>query len=115
MLSGKKLEWADIRKKLMEPTFIASVVNYDAKKQLSAKIRTEVQKSYLSDESKFSLYAHWLIINFSFLGFKYEQVNRASKACGPMCKWVTANTFYSDIFPIDLFTNDIFDEVTYSW
>lgn len=64
----------------MEPTFISSVVNYDTKKQLTTKIRVEVQKSYLTDES-----------------FKFDVVNRASKACGPMCKWVTAQIFYSDI------------------
>ena len=64
----------------MEPTFIASVVNYDTKKQLTNKIRAEVHKSYLADES-----------------FKFDVVNRASKACGPMCKWVTAQVFYSDI------------------
>lgn len=80
MLTGKKLEWADIRKKLMEPTFISSVVTYDTKKQLSTKIRNEVQKTYIADET-----------------FKFDAVNRASKACGPMCKWVIAQTFYSDI------------------
>jgi dynein heavy chain 1 len=81
--AGKKLEWADIRKKLMEPTFISSVVNYDTKKHLSTKVRMEVQKSYLTDES-----------------FKFDVVNRASKACGPMCKWVTAQIFYSDILVV---------------
>lgn len=64
----------------MESTFISSVVTYDTKKQLTEKIRVFIQKNYLSDES-----------------FNYEAVNRASKACGPLCKWVSAQIFYSDI------------------
>eukprot|EP01133_Synstelium_polycarpum_P001082 gene1082-1226_t len=80
MLTGKKLEWADIRKKIMEPTFISSIVDFDTKKQLTAKIREAVTKGYLEDPN-----------------FNYEAVNRASKACGPLVKWVSAQTTYSDI------------------
>ncbi|EFA77050.1 cytoplasmic dynein heavy chain [Heterostelium album PN500] len=80
MLTGKKLEWADIRKKIMETTFISSIVDYDTKKQLTSKIREAVKKEYLEDPN-----------------FNYEAVNRASKACGPLVKWVTAQAIFSEI------------------
>ncbi|EGG20698.1 cytoplasmic dynein heavy chain [Cavenderia fasciculata] len=80
MLTGKKLEWGDIRKKIMETTFIASIVDYDTKKQLTNKIRDAVMKQYVQDPN-----------------FNYEAVNRASKACGPLVKWVSAQATYSEI------------------
>ncbi|EGC38132.1 cytoplasmic dynein heavy chain [Dictyostelium purpureum] len=80
MLTGRKLEWAEIRKKIMETTFITSIVNYDTKKNLTSKTREAIMKGYLNDPD-----------------FEYEKVNRASKACGPLVKWVQAQTFYSDI------------------
>ncbi|KAM9964742.1 hypothetical protein ACTFIW_004524 [Dictyostelium discoideum] len=80
MLGGKKLEWADIRKKIMEPNFITSIINYDTKKMMTPKIREAITKGYLEDP-----------------GFDYETVNRASKACGPLVKWATAQTYYSEI------------------
>eukprot|EP01132_Coremiostelium_polycephalum_P002127 gene2127-2619_t len=80
MLTGKKLDWVEIRKKLMETTFISSIVSFDTKKQMTAKIRQAVTKEYLEDPN-----------------FNYEAVNRASKACGPLVSWVTAQTNYSDI------------------
>nr|3J6P_D Chain D, Dynein heavy chain, cytoplasmic [Dictyostelium discoideum] len=79
MLGGKKLEWADIRKKIMEPNFITSIINYDTKKMMTPKIREAITKGYLEDP-----------------GFDYETVNRASKACGPLVKWATAQTYYSE-------------------
>ncbi|GAM24388.1 hypothetical protein SAMD00019534_075630 [Acytostelium subglobosum LB1] len=80
MLSGKKLDWAEIRKKIMEPNFISSIVDFDTKKSLTAKVREAVKKEYLEDPN-----------------FNYEAVNRASKACGPLVKWVTAQATYSEI------------------
>ncbi|KAF2072162.1 hypothetical protein CYY_006521 [Polysphondylium violaceum] len=76
---GKKLDWTEIRKKIMEPTFISSIVNFDTKKNVTAKVR-EGLKEYLKDPS-----------------FDYEVVNRASKACGPLVKWTVAQATYSEI------------------
>eukprot|EP01113_Clastostelium_recurvatum_P011812 TRINITY_DN1605_c0_g1_i1.p1 TRINITY_DN1605_c0_g1~~TRINITY_DN1605_c0_g1_i1.p1 ORF type:complete len:4689 (+),score=1530.43 TRINITY_DN1605_c0_g1_i1:285-14351(+) len=80
MLTGKKFEWGDIRKKIMEPTFISSIVNFDTKKEMNAKLRGMIEKNYLENPT-----------------FTFEKVNNASKACGPLVKWVLAQQTYSDI------------------
>jgi dynein heavy chain 1 len=79
LLHGKKLDWASIRKVLVDADFISSVIKFD-----SSKISTKVRKQ-LNDEY------------FSIDGFNYEAVNRASSACGPLVKWLEAQMYYSEI------------------
>ncbi len=71
--------WAQIRKLMMDSNFIPSIVNFDSKK-ISAKQRQTLRDEYFSDPN-----------------FNFEMVNRASKACGPMIVWMSAQLAYSDI------------------
>lgn len=64
---------------IVDQSFIPNIVNFDSK-QITEKIRTEIEKTYLSDPK-----------------FNFDTVNRASKACGPLVKWVTAQMAYSEI------------------
>lgn len=79
-MKGKKEDdWGAIRKIFMEPTFIPSIVAFDSK-NIASKTRQLVQNNYLSDAN-----------------FNFEAVNRASKACGPLVKWIIAQMQYSEI------------------
>nr|KAJ3421295.1 hypothetical protein HK105_003977 [Polyrhizophydium stewartii] len=80
ILLGNKVDsWKSVQAVLRREDFIASIVNYDTSK-LTRKFREEITTSYLSDPN-----------------FTFETVNRASKACGPLVQWVTAQISYADI------------------
>ncbi|RHY29832.1 hypothetical protein DYB32_004823 [Aphanomyces invadans] len=80
MLGEASLDWADLRKFIRKDDFIASVVHFDSEK-LTAKQRSTIQKDYMSKTDEFD----------------YEKVNRASKACGPLFKWVVSQLNYTEI------------------
>ncbi|KDO30766.1 hypothetical protein SPRG_04667 [Saprolegnia parasitica CBS 223.65] len=80
MLGESALDWADLRKFIRKDDFIASVVNFDSEK-LTAKQRAVINGNYLSKTDEFD----------------YEKVNRASKACGPLFKWVVSQINYTEI------------------
>ncbi len=80
MLGESSLDWADLRKFIRKDDFIASVVNFDSEK-LTAKQRSTIQANYVSKAEEFD----------------YEKVNRASKACGPLYKWVVSQLNYTEI------------------
>jgi dynein heavy chain 1 len=61
------------------PTFTKSIIDIDVEK-LDPKIRSKITKTYLNDP-----------------GFTYEAVNKASKACGPLVKWVTSTLSFAKI------------------
>ncbi|KAJ5078911.1 intein-containing cytoplasmic dynein 1 heavy chain 1 precursor [Anaeramoeba ignava] len=77
-LGSKDTSWGEIRRLLRKDDFIPSVVNFDTY-SIKPKIRTSVEK-ILSDPK-----------------FNFENVNRASKACGPMQKWLEAQAQYSGV------------------
>ena len=80
LLGHRVIGWKDIQQIVRRDDFIGTIVNYDNEKQMTATHRTKMRNEYLSSED-----------------FTYERVNRASKACGPLVKWVTAQVSYSEI------------------
>ncbi|RHY13104.1 hypothetical protein DYB25_007654, partial [Aphanomyces astaci] len=80
MLGENSLDWTDLRKFIRKDDFIASVVHFDSDK-LTAKQRQTIQKDYMSKGDEFD----------------YEKVQRASKACGPLFKWVVSQLNYTEI------------------
>lgn len=80
MLGETSLEWADLRKFIRRDDFISSVVNFDSDK-LTTKQRHVIQSNYVENAEE----------------FEYEKVNRASKACGPLYKWVISQLNYTRI------------------
>ena len=80
-LLGHRVDnWKSIQAIVRADDFIANIVNYDNKKQMTAAHRTKMRNEYLQKED-----------------FTYEKVNRASKACGPLVQWVAAQVNFSDI------------------
>ncbi|KAH6598857.1 hypothetical protein BASA50_003364 [Batrachochytrium salamandrivorans] len=80
ILLGNKVDsWKTVQAVLRREDFISSIVNYETS-SLSHKIRNEITTTYLSDPN-----------------FTFENVNRASKACGPLVQWVIAQLSYADI------------------
>ncbi|KAF1777758.1 P-loop containing nucleoside triphosphate hydrolase [Phytophthora cactorum] len=60
--------------------FISQVVNFDSEK-LTARQRHTIQMNYVDKVDEFD----------------YEKVNRASKACGPLYKWIVSQLSYTNI------------------
>ncbi|PVI03176.1 dynein heavy chain [Periconia macrospinosa] len=80
-LLGHKVDsWKTIVSIIRRDDFIASIVQFDNAKQMTAAHRRKMQTEYLSREE-----------------FTFEKVNHASKACGPLVQWVSAQVVYSDI------------------
>ncbi|PSN61624.1 hypothetical protein BS50DRAFT_680599 [Corynespora cassiicola Philippines] len=80
-LLGHKIDsWKTIVSIVRRDDFIASIISFDNERQMTASHRKKMQSEYLSKED-----------------FTFEKVNRASKACGPLVQWVTAQVNYSDI------------------
>lgn len=80
MLGETSLDWADLRRFIRKDDFISSVVNFDSQK-LTARQRATIQTNYVENAEE----------------FEYEKVNRASKACGPLYKWVVSQLSYTAI------------------
>lgn len=75
----KKLAWSKILAKFNERDFIPSIINFK-NSSITDPIRQMVQSNYLS-QSRFNL----------------EAIDFASKACGPLYKWLHAHVNYSEI------------------
>lgn len=72
--------WKTVQSIIRRDDFIASIVNFDTAYSMTPQLREKMRRDYLSLPS-----------------FNFETVNRASKACGPLCKWVIAQVNFSDI------------------
>ncbi|BGP45295.1 dynein heavy chain [Rhodotorula kratochvilovae] len=80
ILLGHKIDsWKAVQTVLRSDSFIATIVNFDTAR-LTRQLRDKMRHDYLARPS-----------------FNFETVNRASKACGPLVKWVIAQVNYSDI------------------
>ena len=80
LLGHRAENWKAIQAIVRRDDFIASIVNYDNEKQMTAAHRNKMRNDYLRQDD-----------------FTFEKVNRASKACGPLVQWVSAQVNYSDI------------------
>uniref|UniRef100_A0A8D3DL88 Dynein cytoplasmic 1 heavy chain 1 n=1 Tax=Scophthalmus maximus TaxID=52904 RepID=A0A8D3DL88_SCOMX len=79
LLGESTTDWKQIRSITMRENFIPTIVNFSAE-EISDSIRDKMKKNYLSNP-----------------GYNYDQVNRASLACGPMVKWAIAQLNYADM------------------
>ena len=80
-LLGHQIDsWRTVQGIIRRDDFISNIVNFDTEKQLTKRLREKM--------------------NLEFIGrpvYNYENVNRASKACGPLVKWVLAQVGFSEI------------------
>ncbi|XP_034530779.1 cytoplasmic dynein 1 heavy chain 1 [Notolabrus celidotus] len=79
LLGESTTDWKQIRSIIMRENFIPTIVNFSAE-EISDSIREKMKKNYMSNPS-----------------YNYDQVNRASLACGPMVKWAIAQLNYADM------------------
>lgn len=76
-----KPEWADVRAYLRRDDFISSVINFD-KNDIPNKVKTFIYKHYIDDTANFNT----------------DAIMKASKAAGPLAKWVESIVKYSTVF-----------------
>ncbi|KAI8449285.1 dynein heavy chain, N-terminal region 1-domain-containing protein [Phakopsora pachyrhizi] len=74
------MDWKTVQGIIRKDDFIASIVNFDTDRRMTRQLREKMKADFLSRPS-----------------FNFETVNRASKACGPLCKWVIAQVKFSEI------------------
>ncbi|KAH7104763.1 dynein heavy chain [Auriculariales sp. MPI-PUGE-AT-0066] len=78
---GHRIEsWRTVQTIIRRDDFIQSIVNFKTDVQMTETLRAHVRKNYLSRPK-----------------FNFEDVNRASQACGPLVKWVIAQVRFSEI------------------
>ncbi|KAG9023665.1 hypothetical protein FRB95_012647 [Tulasnella sp. JGI-2019a] len=80
MLGNKVDSWKTVTGIIRRDDFINSIVNFDTNRQMTKPLRDLMRREYLSRPS-----------------FNFENVNRASKACGPLAKWAIAQVRFSEI------------------
>ncbi|KAG0049018.1 hypothetical protein BGZ83_006135 [Gryganskiella cystojenkinii] len=82
ILLGNRVEnnWRTVLTIIRREDFIPSIVNFDTDRLMTPMMRERMKLDYLSNPL-----------------YNFENVNRASKACGPLVKWVIAQVNYSEI------------------
>ncbi|KKA28538.1 hypothetical protein TD95_002241 [Thielaviopsis punctulata] len=80
LLGHRVNDWKTVQSIVRRDDFIASIVNFNNEKQMTKALRAKMRNDFLSIPE-----------------FTFEKVNRASKACGPLVQWVTAQVNYSEI------------------
>lgn len=81
IILGHKIEsWKTVQAIIRRDDFIASIVNFDTDRQMTPQIRAKMNRDYLSKPE-----------------YNFETIDRASKACGPLAKWVIAQVRFSEI------------------
>lgn len=72
--------WKTVQGIIRRDDFIASIVNFDTDRQMTRSVREKMKRDYLNKPE-----------------YNYDTINRASKACGPLAKWVIAQVHFSEI------------------
>ncbi|KAJ8521794.1 hypothetical protein ONZ45_g1564 [Pleurotus djamor] len=78
---GHKIDsWRTVQGIIRRDDFIQRIVGFDTTNQMTRQLRETMKKDFLSRPS-----------------FNFDTVQRASKACGPLVKWVIAQVRFSEI------------------
>lgn len=80
LIGHKVSDWKAIQAVVRRDDFIASIINFNNEKQMTKALRIKMRNEFLSNPE-----------------FTFEKVNRASKACGPLVQWVSAQVNYAEI------------------
>ncbi|KAI0666280.1 dynein heavy chain [Trametes maxima] len=80
-LLGHKIDsWRTVQGIIRRDDFIQRIVNFDTTNQMTKQLRDLMKRDFLSKPT-----------------YNFETVQRASKACGPLVKWVIAQVRFSEI------------------
>lgn len=78
---GHKIDsWRTVQGIIRRDDFIQRIVNFDTNNQMTKQLRELMKRDFLSRPS-----------------YNFETVQRASRACGPLAKWVIAQVRFSEI------------------
>lgn len=81
ILLGHRIEsWKNVQAVIRKDDFIPSIVNFDTDRMMTRSTRDKMQREFLSKP-----------------GYDFATIDRASKACGPLAKWVIAQVRFSAI------------------
>ncbi|KAK0388532.1 hypothetical protein NLU13_4775 [Sarocladium strictum] len=80
LLGHKINDWKAVQAVVRRDDFIASIIQFNNEKMMTKALRLRMRHEFLSNPE-----------------FTFDKVNRASRACGPLVQWVTAQVNYSDI------------------
>lgn len=80
MLGNRFDSWRAVQSIIRRDDFISSIVNFNTQTSMTPALRRTMEMEYLTKPN-----------------FNFENVNRASKACGPLVKWVIAQVGFSEI------------------
>lgn len=81
ILLGHKIDsWKAVQGIIRRDDFIASIVNFDTDRMMTRPVREKMKREYINKPD-----------------YNFETINRASKACGPLAKWVIAQVRFSEI------------------
>ena len=81
LLYGVKApSWDEIRKFIRREDFISGILEFDAKELFKDPRRLRAMRPYFDDAS-----------------FNFETVNRSSKACGPLVKWMESQVMFAEV------------------
>lgn len=72
--------WRTVQGIIRRDDFIQRIVNFDTQAQMTKPLREAMKKDFLSRPA-----------------FNFDTVQRASRACGPLVKWVLAQVHFSEI------------------
>ncbi|KZP00669.1 dynein heavy chain protein 1 [Calocera viscosa TUFC12733] len=80
-LLGHKIDsWKAVQGIIRRDDFISNIVRFDTARQMTKALRDKMEREFMSRPA-----------------YNFERVNQASKACGPLVKWVIAQVKYSEI------------------
>jgi dynein heavy chain 1 len=79
MLGGDISSWRSMLVTIKAQDFIQRVLDFNTAR-LPAKVREEIRNTYVKDEK-----------------FKFDVINKASQACGPLVLWVQSQLDYAEI------------------
>ncbi len=80
LYGAKSPTWDDIRKFIRRDDFISGILDFDVKEMLKDSKRLRAMRPYFDDPS-----------------FNFESVNRSSKACGPLVKWMESQVMFAEV------------------
>lgn len=80
ILGYRVRDWKDIQLFIRKDDFITSIVNYNTEEMMTTKTRDYIEREYLCRTD-----------------FNYSSVNHASKACGPLYRWIVAQVKFSSM------------------
>ncbi|KAJ2828525.1 dynein heavy chain, partial [Coemansia erecta] len=80
LLGHRQTDWKALQGVIRRDDFITSIVHFDTDRQMTRPLRALMRRQFLERPE-----------------FNFETVNRASKACGPLVKWVVAQVEFAEI------------------